>query len=163
MLERGNTADAGPLERLLGRPLRPIRSFIAEPRQARRAAQLDWLLPLLRLSLALLWIWTAIVAAFLYPAAASYELLARSGVPAAAAPLLLYGACALDLAFGLASVALPRRWRGLLWLAQAALIVFYSAVIALRLPAFLFHPYGPLSKNLPILAMLLLLYHVEKA
>lgn len=162
MLERGNTGDAAPLERLLGCPLRPIRGFIAQPRQARQAALLDWLLPLLRLSLALLWIWTAIVSAFLYPAAASYALLARSGMPSALAPLLLYGASALDLAFGLASVALARRWRRLLWLAQAALIVFCSAVIALRLPEFLFHPYGPLSKNLPILAMLLLLYQLEK-
>ncbi|WP_183443288.1 SDR family oxidoreductase [Pseudoduganella violacea] len=162
MLERGNCADPAPLACLLGRPPRPVRSFIAQPYQARRDAQLDWLLPLLRLSLALLWIWTAIVSAWLYPAAASYALLERSGVPAALAPLLLYGAAALDLLFGLACLALPRRWRPRLWLAQAGLIVFYSLVILLRLPEFLFHPYGPLSKNLPILALLVLLYQLEK-
>ena len=49
-----------------------------------------------------------------------------------------------------------------LWLAQAALILFYTAVIALRLPEYLWHPYGPLSKNLPMLAALVLLHQLER-
>jgi hypothetical protein len=55
----------------------------------------------------------------------------------------------------------PPRRRRALWLVQAALIVFYSAVITLRLPEFWLHPYGPVLKNLPILALLALLLALE--
>ncbi|KQZ26187.1 SDR family oxidoreductase [Duganella sp. Root1480D1] len=162
MLARGNTDDAAPLASLLGRPLRAVRNFIAQPGAARIQAQLDWLVPLLRLSIAVVWIWTAIVSAGLYPVADSYSLLTRTGVPQILAPLMLYGASALDLAFGIASLAWPRRSRRWLWLAQIALIAFYSVVIAWRLPEFLLHPYGPISKNLPMLAALWMLYELEK-
>lgn len=162
MLARGNTADVTPLAALLGRPPRAVRDFIAQAAAARTRAQLDWLLPLLKLSIAAVWIWTAIVSAALYPAEQSYGLLARSGVPPALAPLMLYGAAMLDLLFGAATLAWPRRTRGRLWLAQIALIAFYSVVIAVRLPEFLLHPYGPISKNLPMLAALWLLYELEK-
>ncbi len=162
MLDRGNVADCGPLTELLGRPPRAVSNFIAQPAAARRLAQLDWLLPVLRLSIAAVWIWTAIVSAWLFPARESFELLARTGVPYTLAPLMLYGASALDLAFGVMTLACPRRWRSWLWLAQIGLIAFYSMVIAWRLPEFLLHPYGPISKNLPMLAALWMLYELEK-
>lgn len=162
MLARGNTADVRPLADLLGRPPRAVGEFIAQPDAVRRQSQLDWLLPVLRLSLAIVWIWTAIVSAGLYPVADSYQLLARTGVPAMLGPLMLYGASALDFAFGVATMAWPRRTRHWLWLAQIALIGFYSIIIAWRLPEFLLHPYGPLSKNLPMLAALWMLYELEK-
>ncbi|HEY1147759.1 MAG TPA: SDR family oxidoreductase [Pseudoduganella sp.] len=162
MLARGNTADPRPLTVLLGRAPRDVASFIRHPRTERRVAQLGWLLPMLRASIAIVWIWTAIVSAFIYPAADSYALLTRSGMPAAMAPLLLYGASALDLAFGLGTLALPRRQRRWLWLAQLALIGFYSVLIAFKLPEFLYHPYGPLSKNLPMMAAIWLLYELER-
>lgn len=161
MLNRGNTADPGRTIALLGHPPRPAADFITDWRAARTQAQLDWLLPVLRLSLAVVWIWTALVSAFVYPAAASYQLLERSGIPAVLAPLMLYGAAALDLLFGAGTLVLGRRWRRRLWLAQIALILFYTALIALRLPEFLWHPYGPLSKNLPMLAALWLLYELD--
>jgi uncharacterized protein YbjT (DUF2867 family) len=162
MLARGNTADAAALAALLGRQPRAVRDFIPQPGATRSRAQLDWLLPLMRLSIAIVWIWTAIVSAGLYPVADSYTLLVRTGVPAMLAPLMLYGASALDLALGVATLAWPRRSRRWLWLAQIALIAFYSIVIAWRLPEFLLHPYGPISKNLPMLAALWMLYELEK-
>lgn len=163
MLTRGNTGDPATTTRLLGHPPRPVDKFITHPQAERHAAQLGWLLPMLRISLAIVWIWTAYVSAFAWPVADSYELLARTGIPALLAPLMLYGASALDLAFGIGTLALPPRWRRLLWLAQIALIGFYTVVIALRLPEFLWHPYGPLSKNLPMLAAIWLLYELETA
>lgn len=162
MLARGNVGDAAPLAALLGRPPRPVSSFVVQPEVTRRQAQLDWLLPVLRVSIAAVWIWTAIVSAWLFPARESYELLVRTGVPAKLAPLMLYGASALDLAFGVMTLAWPRRSRRWLWLAQIGLIAFYSIVIAWRLPEFLLHPYGPISKNLPMLAALWMLYELEK-
>jgi len=162
MLTRGNTADPAATARLLGHPPRAVATFITDPAAERRAAQLGWLLPLLRASLAIVWIWTAYVSAFVYPARDSYELLARTGIPALLAPLMLYGASAVDLAFGIGTLALARRHRRWLWRAQIALIGFYTVVIALRLPEYLWHPYGPLSKNLPMLAAIWLLHELEK-
>jgi uncharacterized protein YbjT (DUF2867 family) len=159
MLDRGNTDDPGPTLRLLGRPARPIASFVLDPRAERARAKLDWLLPILRISIALVWIATAIVSAFVYPAADSYELLARTGIPEGWRPLMLYGASSFDMLLGLGILLLKRRrW---LWLAQLGLIGFYTIVIAFRLPEFLAHPYGPLTKNLPMLAAIWLLYQLE--
>jgi hypothetical protein len=161
MLDRGNTGDPGPTLRLLGRPARPIASFVTDPRAERARAKLDWLLPVLRISIALVWIATAIVSAFVYPVAGSYDLLARTGIPAALQPLMLYGASSFDMLLGLGILFLDGRHRRWLWLAQLGLIGFYTIVIAIKLPEFLVHPYGPLTKNLPMLAAIWLLYQLE--
>jgi hypothetical protein len=160
MLERGNTADAAPFSALLERPPRaPGRFVAAQARDGERAsALLDVTLPLLRVSIALVWLWTAAVSFGLYPVAASLDLLHRTGVPSAVAPLALYGAATLDLAFGVLTLLLRGRARQWLWVAQAALIAGYTAIITVRLPEFWMHPFGPLSKNLPMLAALALLY-----
>ena len=81
----------------------------------------------------------------------SYELLAQAGVPSAMHPLALYGAAALDLVLGVATLAFRHR---AVWLAQAAVIVGYTAILTLRMPEFWLHPFGPLVKNLPMLAVI---------
>lgn len=160
MLDRGNTADVAMTAQLLGHAPRPVASFIDDPAAERAQAKLRWLLPMLRASIAAVWITSAVVSFGLYPVELSYDLLARTGIPAALQPLMLYGAATFDLALGLGILLLPkRRW---LWLAQLALIGFYTVVIAIRLPEFLLHPYGPLTKNLPMLAAIWLLYELEE-
>ena len=162
MLQRGNEGRADATRALLGRSPRPPARFV-EPTDAvalRVRAQLDWLLPVLRVSIAAVWIVTGILSFGVYPAADSFTLLERAGVPAAFRPLALYGAAALDLALGIASLLLRRRrW---LWRAQIALILGYTAIITARLPEFWLHPYGPVLKNLPMLATLWLLLELER-
>lgn len=163
MLERGNTGSPARLSALLGRPPRALDTFI-EPGEAgtvRLRARLNWLLPLLRVSIALVWIVTGIVSLGLYPVEESYALLGRTGIPPALQPLMLYGAALLDFAFGIGTLVLSGRWRKRLWLAQLALILFYTVIITFRLPEFWLHPYGPLLKNLPMLAAIWLLYEME--
>jgi uncharacterized protein YbjT (DUF2867 family) len=162
MLLRGNTADAATTRQLLGRAPRPVVEFIdADSREALVAsAKLQWLLPVLRVSIALVWIASGVVSLGLYPVADSYALLARVGLTGAAATAALYGAAAMDIAFGIATLALSRRhW---LWLAQMAAIVFYTGVITWKLPEFWLHPYGPVLKNLPMLAAIWTLYELER-
>lgn len=160
MLDRDNTADVMQTAVLLGRLPRAPETFIDDPEGERVRAKLGWLLPLLRASIAAVWILTAIVSFGLYPVQASYELLARTGVPPDLQPLMLYGAASFDLLLGLGILVLARRrW---LWLAQLILIGFYTIVIAFKLPEFLLHPYGPLIKNLPMLAAIWLLYQLEE-
>lgn len=164
MLERGNTGNAAPLTALLGRSPRPLERFIpaADVPSVRLRAQLGWLLPLLRISIALVWIVTGIVSLGLYPVQDSYALLGRTGIPPVLQPLMLYGAALLDFAFGVGTLALRGKWRRRLWLAQFALILFYTFIITWRLPEFWLHPYGPLLKNLPMLAAIWLLFELEE-
>lgn len=160
MLDRGNAGDPGPITQLLGRAPTPIGAFVTDPQAERTLAKLGWLLPTLRWSIVAVWLATAIVSFGQYPVEASYELLARTGIPPFLQPLMLYGAAGFDLLLGLGIAFLPRRRP--LWLAQLALIGFYTIVIAWKLPEFLLHPYGPLTKNLPMLAAIWLLYELEE-
>ncbi|AWV04102.1 NAD-dependent dehydratase [Burkholderia sp. JP2-270] len=160
MLRGGNTGDPAAATAVLGRPPRGIGGFIgADAAALRRDALAMWRRPLLLGALAIVWIWTAIASAFIHPLHASLALLAHAhltGLPALAA---LYAASALDFAFGIATVAAPSRR---LWAAQAVLIVAYSAVIAVTMPGLLAEPFGPVLKNVPILAILLILFSEEE-
>ncbi|HEX7012946.1 MAG TPA: SDR family oxidoreductase [Steroidobacteraceae bacterium] len=161
MLESGNVADPAITEGLLGRPPRPPAQFIEPSSRAATLAhaRLEWLLPFLRFSIALVWLWTAVVSFGLFPREASYELLARAGVPPTLAPAFLFGAATLNLMLGIATLAMQRRH--VLWLVQMVLIGVYTLIISVRLPEFWLHPYGPVLKNLPMLAALYLLYSLE--
>lgn len=162
MLERGNCADPGPITDVLGEPPRPVERFLAPDEVApmRRAARLGWLLPLLRGSIALVWIVTGLVSLGLYPVADSLALLARTGLSGTPAWISLYGAALLDLGLGVATLTLARR--RLLYRLQAALVLGYTAIITVWLPEFWLHPYGPVLKNLPLLAALWLLHELEE-
>jgi hypothetical protein len=162
MLLRGNTGDARPLQEILGRETRAQNQFITpgEMEAARISAQLSWLLPLLRYSIALVWIVTGIVSLGLFPVRSSYDLLARVGVSRALAPALVYCAALMDLAFGVATVLVKRR--RFVWLTQAAAILLYTAIISARMPEFWLHPFGPLLKNVPLLAAILVLHQLER-
>ena len=104
MLERGNTADPAPLTALLHRAPRDPSAFVPASLAPalRDRARLRWLLPVLRLALAAVWIVTALVSVGLYPVEASYALLALSRFPSSAAPLAVYGAAVPCLSLGLA-------------------------------------------------------------
>jgi hypothetical protein len=162
MLQRGNTADASATRELLGREPRSVSTFVSPwgVNELRLSALLGWLQPVLRISIAAVWLVAGIVSMGVYPVEESYALLARVGITGSFAPIALYGAAALDIAFGLGTLFL--RHRRLLWIAQAALIILYTFTITFFLPEFWLHPFGPLIKNLPILAAIWLLYELEK-
>ncbi len=157
MLERGNTASPRPLELLLGRAPRPVMSFIEpDPQPSRGAsAQWGWLQWLLRAGIASMWLIAGIVSLGLYPIEASLQLLERVGVPSSLGPVMLAGASLLDIVLGLLTLW-PRapRW---LWSAQIALVAIYTLILTLRLPELWLEPFGPVAKNLPILALLVLM------
>lgn len=161
MLKAGNTGCPDAAVSLLGRPLRAVADFIA-PAAAeglRRRALAAWQRPLLRASLAILWLATALVSAGLFPVADSLALLAAFGLAGVPAVLVLAAATAIDGAMGILSLLRPGRR---LWLAQLALVVAYSGLVAWRLPEFLLHPFAPILKNLAIVALLLVLYAEEE-
>ncbi len=161
MLLRGNVAPAHDTQSLLGRSPRPASRFVATrwAPAARTHALVGALAPVLRLAMALVWIVTGIVSLGVYPVSDSLALLARVGVHGPPALAMLYGAASLDLALGVATLAMRRRRA--LWRVQAALILGYTALITWRLPEYWLHPYGPILKNLPMLAVLWLLDALE--
>jgi len=163
MLERSRAADPVPFRRLIGRRPRDCRRFLSPPLAQIVArhwpARVD--LVLLRYALALVWLASGIVSLFVHPIEDSLQLLQRAGVPTALAPTALVAAAGLDLVFGVLLLFAPRGRRAYLW--QIALIVGYSLVIALTLPEFLWHPYAPILKNVPMVAALWLLHRDEQS
>ena len=160
MLLRGNTASADDTVRVLGRAPRDIRTFVT-PREGQvhaLRARLDWLLPLLRATVAMTWIASGIVSLGLYPVHESLQLLGRVGLHGLAATFALYGAAMLDLLLG-AGIYVFRGRR--LWQAQLAVVAGYTALLSAFIPELWLHPFGPLLKNIPMAAAILLLHELE--
>ncbi|MYM97157.1 NAD(P)H-binding protein [Duganella vulcania] len=153
----GNTANAAPVAAMLGRPLRDPARF-ARPAQ-RIGAVWSWAAPLITMAVALLWLVTAWVSWFGWPHAQSMAWLAACGVPVGLQEPMLLAASVMDAAVGALLLLRPRRW---LWAAQLALAGGYTVIMSVCLPEFWLHPFGPLSKNLPLLALMLLMWRVSK-
>jgi len=161
MLERGNVASDAKTRELLGRAPRPVEAFVTpdEAAAASGNATLAWVQPLLRVSIAIVWIWTGVVSLGLYPPAESYALLARLGVTGTLATLALYGAALLDIALGVGVLVLrERRW---IWIGQIIVMLGYTVLISIWLPEWWLHPYGPMIKNLPLIVTTMLLATLE--
>jgi hypothetical protein len=137
--------DPQPL--LVHRPRGSGGARFAALREERVLQRLYWTM---RLGVAFLWLWTAFVSWFAYPHADSLELLRQAGVTSHTYDVFV-AACLADLAMGIACIVYARPW---LWWAQCALVAGYSLVIGVQLPEFLLHPFGPLTKNIPVLLCL---------
>jgi uncharacterized protein YbjT (DUF2867 family) len=159
MFQAGSTASAADVTRVLEREPRGIDAFIADDAaRLRREALAAWQPRVLRLALAVVWIWTAIVSAFIQPLSVSLDLLARVHLTGPVALAALGVSSTLDLLLGIATIVRPGRR---LWLAQAVLTATYTVILAAFLPQTLADAFGPVLKNLPILAILTVLYNEE--
>jgi uncharacterized protein YbjT (DUF2867 family) len=152
-----NTADAGAAAALRGQPLRDPARF-TQPAQRIRAVW-DWAELAITLVIAALWLWTAAVSWFGWPHEQSRAWLAACGVPAVAQQPVLLAASLTDAAIGMLLLLRPRRW---LWAAQLALVAGYTLVMSICLPSFWLHPFGPLSKNLPLLVLMFLMWRASR-
>lgn len=124
----------------------------------------DWvgrLRPVLRLSLAAMWIATAVVSFGLYPLAQSRALVGTLGIEGTLADLLIFGGAGLDLLLG---GLLAAGWRPV-WVGAGQLAVMAAfTLMALGLPAeYWLHPLAPLIKNLPIAAATAMMMALEGA
>jgi uncharacterized membrane protein YphA (DoxX/SURF4 family) len=162
MLRSGNTASADGITRILGQPPRTLEktlSLVPADSADRQAAKTYFLRPLLRISLALMWIATGLLSFGLYPLEKSYGLMAQIGLTGALADIALFGAAALDTLLG---VLLLIGWRPVaVGAAQLATMAAFT-LLATRLPAeYWLHPFAPLLKNLPIAAATLVMMALE--
>lgn len=113
-------------------------------------------LDVLRFSLGFLWLWSGIQPA-LTAADMSLDLLGRAGIAAEWQTVAFYASSALDIFFGILCFTKFRNYR-LLWLSQFTVVLGYSVIVACRLPEMWLHPFAPLIKNVPILAVLFYLF-----
>ncbi|MCB0384762.1 MAG: hypothetical protein KDD43_05155, partial [Bdellovibrionales bacterium] len=71
---------------------------------------------------------------------------------------LMYLTCAMELV--LSAVVFSGRWTTLVSLIQIGLILGFTTILAIHDPWLLAHPFGVLSKNLPLLLLIFLLWKV---
>ena len=163
MLERGNSADVAALTAATGVAPRSLATVLREQpaeQPDRWHARLFFLRPALRIALGLLWLFSGIVSLGLYPLAHSYALLAEVGITGPWAPLALYGAALLDILLGIATLARYRiRLVGQL---QIALMLAYSLLIGIGPAELWLHPFGPVTKNIPLIVATLMMIALER-
>ncbi|MBL4627454.1 MAG: NAD-dependent epimerase/dehydratase family protein [Roseicyclus sp.] len=154
------TAEA-PLVAQLSHKPRGVDQFLA----ARPAgtqdlwhARLFLMRPLLRLTLAALWLASGLLGLFL-PSESFLPLTAHLALPDTFWLLLARGGGLADLAI---AAALARNWRPRAMAAvQLALVVTYTVAFTLIAPALWLLPLGGLLKNIPILALILVWVTLE--
>ena len=128
--------------------------------QVRIATSLYFLGPLLRISLAFMWILAGVVSLFFYPVDQSLALLAKLGFTGAIGLVALYGAALLDIFIGL--TLLLRFWINRIAMLQLALICVYTLALSWVAPDMWADPFGPLAKNVPIIIAILIMQKLEE-
>jgi len=163
MLRNGNTADVSAFINQFGfTPTSFKASLTHSPSQQSDHwhAGLYFLRPLLRYMIAFLWVLTGVVSAFVYPIEQSYAMLAKVGIEGIWAPIMLYGAATMDIALGLATLMAYRL--SLVGGIQIAVIALYTIIITFSQPEQWIHPFGPVSKNLPLIIATLMMIILER-
>lgn len=151
MLIRGNTAPATPFSELFGFTPESVPAGLNK--QPARAADrwysglffFPWLL---HCSIALVWIITGLCSLGLYPVSMSFEILREAGINGPVASISLFGGGILDLCLGLAM--LNQRYLRAALKCQLLITFIYTLIISLLLPELWLHPFGPVTKNLPL-------------
>ncbi len=101
--------------------------------------------------LAAIWLATALASAWTANTVGLDLLTAQPGLPPSWHPWLIWGGAALDLVLGLAMWLRPGR---VVWAVALAATLGMTAVATWIDPTLWWHPLGPLTKNLPIIALL---------
>jgi hypothetical protein len=106
-------------------------------------------------SLAFLWLFTGLTSIFFSPEV-GYEILASTNISGTLADISVLGGGVLDIALGLwllTSIKLK-----LCCLTQIVVIVTYTLLLTLIDASFWLHPFGPITKNIPILVLIVFVY-----
>lgn len=159
LLERGNTSSANAAPRLLKRApsamavgLRVTPPTPAIDLRVSLSPEVSWLL---RACVAALWLVTALISALLPQQSGVLDLLARCGFEGDAGVAMLVASCSLNTLLGVSILRQPGPWTYAL---QIGAVLGYTLTAAFNMPELTIDHCGPLLKNLPLLAMLLLLW-----
>jgi hypothetical protein len=108
-----------------------------------------------RLSLSFLWLFTA-ATSFWWARNIGYEVLATQNIHGDFANFCINVGSMLDAILGV--WLLTQYQLRYCYLLQLILVTTYTLLLGLIAPEFWLHPFGPLTKNLPLIILLYLLY-----
>lgn len=104
-----------------------------------------------RLSLSLLWLFTA-ASSFWWGRAIGYDVLAKQEITGAFADLCINAGSLVDAVIGLwLLTAYNLQW---CYRVQLIIILIYTILLSVIDPSFWLHPFGPLTKNIPLLVFI---------
>ncbi|MBU2971991.1 DoxX-like family protein [Pseudoalteromonas sp. C2R02] len=106
-------------------------------------------------SLAFVWIFTGLTSTYFAPEI-GYDILASANITGAMADFSVYAGGVLDIVLGLwllSSVKIK-----LCCTVQVATIALYTIILTVIDASFWLHPFGPITKNIPILVLIGFIY-----
>ncbi|HSC76726.1 MAG TPA: DoxX-like family protein [Pseudomonadales bacterium] len=113
-----------------------------------------------RLSLCFLWLFTALTSV-LWGRNAGYAVLAQHNIQGATADLCINAGGILDTIIGLwLLTACHLKW---CYRFQILVVTVYSILLTIIDASYWLHPFGPITKNIPIVALLFILLQSDKA
>jgi uncharacterized protein YbjT (DUF2867 family) len=159
LLERGNTSSANAAPLLLKRAPSAIavglRVTPPAPAIDLRVTLSPALSLMLRASIACLWLVTALISALLPNESGVLNLLARCGFEGDVGVAVLVASCTLNTLLG---ISIFHRPGPRTYAVQIGAVLGYTLTAAFNMPELTIDHCGPLLKNLPLLAMLILLW-----
>ncbi|MEP6738982.1 MAG: SDR family oxidoreductase [Caldimonas sp.] len=162
MLERGNVTSRNAAHVLLGRaPATLAEGLATTPPRPAVDLRVEIAAPVataMRLALAFLWIYIAVISALLPGQSGVLDLLARCGFAGDAGRVALVLSCVLNLGLGLATLMRPSAG---LYALQSLAVVGYTFTAAVSVPSLTIDHCGPLVKNVPILMFIVALWLAE--
>jgi uncharacterized protein YbjT (DUF2867 family) len=159
LLERGSVPARNALPTLLGRTPSTMAQGLAitppEPLVDLRVELSPAAAGLARVSLAFMWLYTSLISALLPRQSGVLQLLARCGFEGRLGVAALVFSCGLNVVLGVLALRRPSAWALAL---QTAAVLGYTTTAALNMPELTLDHCGPLVKNLPVLALIALLW-----
>ena len=111
----------------------------------------DDLMKAAKYSLAFLWIFTGLTSIFFSPEI-GYELLANADITGSIADIAVYAGGILDIVLGLWLITSFKTT--LCCIVQISIISIYTVLLTFIDPSFWLHPFGPITKNIPIIVLI---------
>jgi hypothetical protein len=112
-----------------------------------------------RLSLSFLWVFTGITSAF-FAKEVGYDVLANGGITGGLADACIIAGSILDMLIGI-WLLVGKKLKHC-YFVQMAVIAIYSVLLTVIEPGFWLHPFGPLTKNIPLLVLIYILYAAKR-
>ncbi|MGC1182228.1 SDR family oxidoreductase [Legionella sp.] len=127
--------------------------------QDRWHARLYFLRPLLRISIAFIWIFSGIVSLLPTSSSLSFDLMTQAKIPLTFQPLALYSLSMIDILLGIATLFNYRLLA--IGFLQCIFILLYTVIISFSLTIYWLNPFAPIAKNIPLFVAILIMMALE--
>lgn len=162
MLQNANMSNPKPFAdavNFIPRSFKQGLSMMPSDVQDRWHARLYFLNPLLRISIALVWILSGLIPVVATPLQQNLDLLHRVGISGNFAYFVFYSSALLDFLLGVATLL---KWKiKLIGYIQLFMISAYTLIISIFLPELWLDPFGSVTKNIPLLVAIMMMIALE--